>query len=95
MSLSKHQQKLYKKEKEMKERLKSGQTPEERAIARAAATADAQAAKCSICLATFAVSQLRRNPPMDLVKHCEQKHPKEPIPSCFGFLNPVSTLRCT
>ena len=75
----------------MKERLKAGQTPEERAAARAAATADSQAAKCAICLQTFAVSQLRRNPPPDLVRHCEEKHPGEPIPSCFDFLNPDGT----
>jgi hypothetical protein len=82
MSLTKHQQKLYKerREKEMKERLKSGQTPEERARNREGRCRQLlthkQGAKWPICLATFAASELRRNLPMDLVKHCEQQRPK-------------------
>lgn len=57
MSLSKHQQKLYKKEKEMKAKLAAGQTPEERKAAREAAAAGAQAFKCLLCMQTFSVSQ--------------------------------------
>jgi hypothetical protein len=90
MSLSKHQQKLYKKEKEMKERLKAGQTPEERAEARKKAEAGAQAFKCTVCMLTFSVSQGKANPPMALVDHAKSKHPDKSIPDCFPHLNPVS-----
>jgi hypothetical protein len=64
-------------------------TPEERAAAKKKAEAGAQAAKCAVCMQTFAVSQTRGNPPTQLINHCETKHKGEPIPSCFDFLNPV------
>jgi hypothetical protein len=70
----------------------SGANPEERAAARKAAQAGAEAAKCAICLQTFAVSQTRGNPPTQLINHCELKHKTETIPSCFDFLNPVGTM---
>ena len=69
----------------------SAATPEERAAAKKKAEAGAQAAKCAICMQTFAINQIRGNPPAQLVAHCKEKHPDDPIPSCFDFLNPDGT----
>lgn len=70
-----------------------GSTPEERAAARKAAEAGAQAATCAICKQTFSTSQARGNPPTGLMQHHSLKHANEPIPKCFPHLNEDGTKK--
>uniref|UniRef100_A0A7S4CPR2 At2g23090-like zinc-binding domain-containing protein n=1 Tax=Eutreptiella gymnastica TaxID=73025 RepID=A0A7S4CPR2_9EUGL len=83
MSMSKLQQKLYKKEKEAKEKARANagkqlQTPE----GKAKAAKDQQAYKCGICMQTFMCT----TKPAQLQQHCENKHPKADIAKCFPEL---------
>ena len=76
MSLTKHQQKLYKKEKEMKKNAPKGMSDE----GKTKSAKDAAAFSCIICKQTFPVTTKAAA----LLAHVDSKHSKNKPEDCFG-----------